>query len=649
MSQMVGILCSFYLLAILPTGSAFYRQLRPMWYTPSRSFQTIPKQSNTLNLMPTTNPTITLQPQTVKFATILPSPTSASNLSPRIQKIKELLLQKEILKDITASEFALRLEIKTKENQTQMIDYERLINKLNINLKILNKDFISSKEISNKLIHRINIIKEDLLLISQNLSPKHFQEMNEDEITFNVPLTTSSSSSTDGEGTEVGSAGMNKLTSFRLLVREDGSVDWDGTIASGREVAKFGSELWERLNGKGEDSEGSVSLQSLLSPVQAKLPKTKEIEQLSQIVQAMKEQLQKLTNQRNAITNEFKQQRANNNNNNNNNNNSDQYNKHLTRIRTLNLHMKELSKKIQIMNLNLDMEKICTYIIQELEVSADPSEQRPIIAEVTLIDKQLSALINQDLALYASSFIPSNGAVTPENNTSPAFSNVDALMISESTDDLVSLIDEDELNLITNEVIDLKTRLGLDAQLKPTFDWGSIGKVTSETLLKIKAGLAYFGDGIKTLFSDVQYAWILILRAAQGYTLKPREVNAMRRTGKDLLTLIPFTIILIIPLTPIGHVLVFSFIQRFFPEFFPSCFQEKRINLKKLFSEIERKSDDDLYLLSTQAENNLLLTSTPSASSTDSSLTNPSRWNQKINDFFKSFTSSDESNSPNKN
>ncbi len=77
----------------------------------------------------------------------------------------------------------------------------------------------------------------------------------------------------------------------------------------------------------------------------------------------------------------------------------------------------------------------------------------------------------------------------------------------------------------------------------------------------LRAGLAYFGDGIKTLFSDVQYAWILILRAAQGYTLKPREVNAMRRTGKDLLTLIPFTIILIIPLTPIGHVLVFSFIQ----------------------------------------------------------------------------------------
>ena len=80
----------------------------------------------------------------------------------------------------------------------------------------------------------------------------------------------------------------------------------------------------------------------------------------------------------------------------------------------------------------------------------------------------------------------------------------------------------------------------------------------------------------------------------QGYILKPREVNAIRRTGKDLLTLIPFTIILIIPLSPVGHVLVFSFIQRFFPDFFPSCYTEKRLNLRKLYAEIERKSDEDI-------------------------------------------------------
>ena len=86
-------------------------------------------------------------------------------------------------------------------------------------------------------------------------------------------------------------------------------------------------------------------------------------------------------------------------------------------------------------------------------------------------------------------------------------------------------------------------------------------------------------------------------------------MNAARRTGRDLLTLIPFTIILLIPLSPVGHVLVFNFIQvclslfstnrnirlqRFFPDFFPSCYTEKRLNLLKLYSEIERKSEDEL-------------------------------------------------------
>lgn len=34
--------------------------------------------------------------------------------------------------------------------------------------------------------------------------------------------------------------------------------------------------------------------------------------------------------------------------------------------------------------------------------------------------------------------------------------------------------------------------------------------------------------------------------------------------------------------------------QRFFPDFFPSCYTEKRLNLLKLYSEIERKSEDEL-------------------------------------------------------
>ena len=65
--------------------------------------------------------------------------------------------------------------------------------------------------------------------------------------------------------------------------------------------------------------------------------------------------------------------------------------------------------------------------------------------------------------------------------------------------------------------------------------------------------------------------------------------SARRRTFRDFVTFIPFIIILIIPLTPIGHVFVFGAIQRFFPDFFPSCFTERRQNLLQLFEQSEFK------------------------------------------------------------
>ena len=65
------------------------------------------------------------------------------------------------------------------------------------------------------------------------------------------------------------------------------------------------------------------------------------------------------------------------------------------------------------------------------------------------------------------------------------------------------------------------------------------------------------------------------------------HLSLSRRTFKDVITFIPFVIILLIPLSPIGHVLVFGAIQRFFPDFFPSCFTEQRQNLLQLYETAE--------------------------------------------------------------
>jgi len=99
--------------------------------------------------------------------------------------------------------------------------------------------------------------------------------------------------------------------------------------------------------------------------------------------------------------------------------------------------------------------------------------------------------------------------------------------------------------------------------------------------------LASLTPGCKLLWLDLVFSFTLFLKALQGNTLKPREVRTLRRTVRDFLTFIPFIIILIIPLTPVGHVFVFGAIQRFYPEFFPSCFTESRQNLLLLFESTE--------------------------------------------------------------
>ena len=59
-------------------------------------------------------------------------------------------------------------------------------------------------------------------------------------------------------------------------------------------------------------------------------------------------------------------------------------------------------------------------------------------------------------------------------------------------------------------------------------------------------------------------------------TLSLMQVRHLRRTSRDILVFIPFIIILILPLTPIGHVAVFAFLQKYFPDVFPSQLSIRR-------------------------------------------------------------------------
>jgi hypothetical protein len=157
----------------------------------------------------------------------------------------------------------------------------------------------------------------------------------------------------------------------------------------------------------------------------------------------------------------------------------------------------------------------------------------------------------------------------------------------------IGSLDEDVLQVLVDQVIDFKRRLGIDYYVQGVnLNLDSIRTWFNELGETAKEGIAFYGKGLRLLYNDIKYAFSLFSKAITGYTLKPREVRTLRRTFKDVLTFIPFIIILIIPRTPIGHVFVFGAIQRFFPDFFPSCFTERRQNLLQLFEQSEFKKID---------------------------------------------------------
>jgi len=104
--------------------------------------------------------------------------------------------------------------------------------------------------------------------------------------------------------------------------------------------------------------------------------------------------------------------------------------------------------------------------------------------------------------------------------------------------------------------------------------------------------MMFYANGTRLLYQDVQHAVKLILKVSfLNYTLQPRELKACYRAAKDVFVLIPFLAILLIPLSPPGHVLVFSLIMKVYPDFFPTPFTERRQNVMRIYDEIKPVSE----------------------------------------------------------
>ena len=215
--------------------------------------------------------------------------------------------------------------------------------------------------------------------------------------------------------------------------------------------------------------------------------------------------------------------------------------------------------------------------------------KRVLTAYVTIALSHIPVPVLRFVSLF-----PGSKGVIPLNDRLAVaeFGLLESQMSSINGLDIGSL-DDDVLQVLVDQVVDFKRRLGIDYYVQGVnFNLDSIRTWFNELGETTKEGLTFYAKGLRLLYNDLKYAFSLFSKAITGYTLKPREVRTLRRTFKDVLTFIPFIIILIIPLTPVGHVFVFGAIQRFFPDFFPTCFTERRQNLLQLFEQSEFKKID---------------------------------------------------------
>ena len=346
----------------------------------------------------------------------------------------------------------------------------------------------------------------------------------------------------------------------KLYVRDDGTIDWDGALQDSAALKKFGSSVWARINGQDPENIDEEAVQKEggghgghggeSKAITVKIVETDEIREKKTKLDELQKELRVMTKEHRALLNSAVDA------------GSAVANVNLasldpvlrSEIRTSAEALEKKEELVSCQVLIYELERIFTYLEGELGNTVNkgyiPLQDRLNVAEFGLLEAQISSFEKQ-----------------LENG---------------------EYVDADVLAVVLDQVIDFKRRLGIDYYVTGlTLDKEAIQRFLIDLWEKTKTGLLFYVKGVELLWNDLIYSLRLIGRALQGYTLQPREVRTLRRSFKDIITFIPFVIILLIPLTPIGHVLVFGAIQRVFPDFFPSCFTETRQNLLELYESTE--------------------------------------------------------------
>jgi LETM1-like protein len=347
----------------------------------------------------------------------------------------------------------------------------------------------------------------------------------------------------------------------------------EGLIEGVQKSATWARGLWDRLNGSAYDGASSAAPSGLPLPLTLESDGAAAVDALHGEIEELEKKLQEASKARETrLRKAGIQGRA----------------RMAAELRQMDNEVAAVSRALAVRTLQLEMEYIYGCLEGEvIDILGDPSAA--------------AAAAQQEGASTSSTFSSVALALSRRGSTDEVallaaeFRQLDAelaAMASEVEAGGALYIDDGDIAALATEIPDLRLRLGVG----DTTVFGGSGLSLSKMQMQIRQAVSTiteavnFGTrGVRLLGSDAGAAGRLFWRALLGGTLKPREVAALRRTARDLLTFIPFAIILILPLTPVGHVLIFGFIQRYFPGFFPSQFTNRRQDLMVKYEQLTKQ------------------------------------------------------------
>lgn len=571
-------------------------------------------------------------------------PVDAADDASRTLRLRDSVWARQAMDDLVASEFALRLELAGGEDDegedaASFVDFARLREQLDARLVELDAGAGASKIAARDRAALRTRARDTALALAKadeaaatrrsaaaSSTPVE-EEEEEEEGRFWREARAELKRRRDAVA-ELGWLALrgpprDRLKNNRtavLYVRQDGSVDWEGALQGAKAATAFSVDLWRRINGvsaDGDDAEppaegGSNATAASREP----FPQTSSFSQkrreaaLRESASAAVAAAEALVAAREAVddtipeTGERGDARA--------------------AFRAAAARLQEAEGSYVAARLELALERCCAALEAALDASTSPVEiqDRRFVAEFALLDAQLTALVRDAKSVGVAILRPELNMLGKEIRDFSGrlgvdrFDNVkafyEALKASGGFDEgaLLLVFDEGQLGRLgagadgkapdqypaTSLGLLLRSRAakqGSGARLSSNLlsgagaFWDGAANAWASLRIQVARGLTFYGDGTRLLWNDVRFSSSLVARAFAGETLVPRDVRVLRRTVKDLSTTVPFVIILLIPLSPVGHVFVFGAIQRFFPDFFPSCYTERRQNLVKLYASAE--------------------------------------------------------------